>query len=754
VVNKSSVFLFILRFFFYFVTALLPVLHPGISISYDRSGLVQWFLIIPYEMLIAFLPAPRASVFRKGTLAILPLFFLSVYAGGAGPGAAAPFVIGLLSFTLTLLLFRYPRWGKASVLEPFFLAWICLRLLAYSRSGEEAAGQGVGLTPIILAWTAVVFLLHSAVVFFCLYPQARSRAGGETAVFALLSAAALGAVFVLPADFVRNTVIANLLPDRIDERAGQDDSDWGIPDKNGGRKNGRPTLPGGRSRQAPELRGLSEHEWPGEGRRNRRRGSGQGGEEQRQYTVMVVASKQEPVYMGNSFRGLLDPVKGFLSSEEEPLNRLPSLRLISTWFNDVPEQDLGREPREVFSLSTLPQNFLPYRPLAVEPTILSENTGPLRYIHRVAANMQSANPLELAAASGRDLSGRERAVLAPYLELPLEEADLEVFISYLDEARAEWQEKLPAGAEAGGYASGILAILTSFDDYQYNISDDDDSSIAALKEFLLNTRDGDCVEFSNAAALLGRLAGIPSRVVTGFLASESLQTNAHLRGLAALRNKIKVLQNFPFEDLYLVTDAHSHSWPQFYIPDYGWIDFEATEFAIPPVGFGDGNMRDVVIPLFDETKVFSQVRAFPWRAVLRALGFLAAAALAGAYMLRYGRELLLRLGARRGGRAGARSLYLLLLARLAADGRPIKPASKTAAEYARLFPGEGDDSPFAVFAGIYSELRWRDFADPGEAEARFRLLRQEYRDIITAQRRRGLRAFIIRIFSLRGLAYL
>jgi hypothetical protein len=245
-------------------------------------------------------------------------------------------------------------------------------------------------------------------------------------------------------------------------------------------------------------------------------------------------------------------------------------------------------------------------------------------------------------------------------------------------------------------------------------------------------------------------------VVTGYLASKDLQTVAHLRGLAALRSKIKALQDFPFEDLYLVTDAHSHSWPQFYIPGYGWLDFEATAFAIPPLGFGDANIRDVVIPLLDETRVFSQVRAFPWRAVLRVLGFAAAALLLCAYALRYGREIVLRLGARNPGRAGARSLYLLLLARLAADGRPIKPASKTALEYSQLFPNPEapSESPFAEFAALYSELRWRDFKDPGGRDDCFRRLRQEYDRIITKTRRPGIRASLIRLFSLRGLAYL
>jgi hypothetical protein len=781
--------LFVLRLFFYSGAAALPVIHPGISVSYDRVGLVQWFLIVPFEAVIAFLPAPRGESSRKLLLAGIPLFLLSVYAGGFGAGAFFPFCAGAASFVLTLLLFRYPRWGKASVLEPFFLAWICFRLLAFSRSGEEAAGRSVGLTQIILVWTAAVFLLHSAVVYFCLYPKSLSGAKGETAVFTLAFAAVLAAAFILPPDFVRNGVIVNLLPDQVEKMTKSDNNEYGIPENGGGRgsrprSDGRRTVPGDERGRRPGLKGLSEHDWPGEEGKGKERGTRggnggeEGGEERQQFTVMVVASEKEPVYMGSSFRGLLDPVQGFLPSPDEPLNRLPYTRFFNTWFDNSPDFDQGRERVEVFSLSTLPQNFLPYRPSALEPTILSEGSGPLRYIHRVYSEMHTADPLEMAAYPARDLSGLEKDAFAPYLELPLEEADLEVFSRCLGRAIDDWQENREAlimgnpylyhiftqggrGDIEGGndYMEKILAILMSFDEYQYNVSSNDDSSIAALKEFLVNTKDGDCVEFSNTAALLGRLAGIPSRVVTGYLAAGSLQTMAHRRGLAALRSKIKVLKDFPFENLYLVTDAHGHAWPQFYIPRYGWIDFESTMFAIPPVGMGDGNMRDVVIPLLDETKVFSQVRAFPWRAVLRAAGFLAAIALLGAYVLRYGREILLRLGARRGGRAGARSLYLLLLARLAADGKPIKPASKTAVEYAALFPGTADemrggDSPFTVFAALYSELRWREFREKPEEDERFRLLKQEYRKILKAAYRPGIPAFFIRLLSLRGLAYL
>jgi len=351
----------------------------------------------------------------------------------------------------------------------------------------------------------------------------------------------------------------------------------------------------------------------------------------------------------------------------------------------------------------------------------------------------------------------ERFNLAPYLDFPLEEADREVFNTHLNRVMEQWEERrerVMRNDERNDYMERIAAILMSFSDYQYNVNINNQSSIADMINFLVNTKDGDCVEFSNSAALLGRLAGIPSRVVTGYLAAQSLQTTAHLRGLAALRSRIPVLREFPFNELYLVTDAHGHSWPQFYVPDYGWLDFEATAFAIPPTGLGDGNMRDVVIPLIDENQVFSPVRAFPWRVVLRTLVTLAILALVSAYALRYGREAALRMGVRRGGRAGARSLYLLLLARLAADGRPIKPVSKTAPEYALLFSGAEEGESFAGFAALYTELRWRDFSDKAEMDGRFELLENEYRKILAENRRKGLRAFFVRIFSLRALAYL
>jgi len=751
--TKQASVLFSLRMSFYLSVALLLLLHPGIVISFDRVGMVQWFFIIPFATLIAFLPTPKGKLRNKLLIALLPVAVFSLWAGGLSTAALPPLFAGVAAFALTLLLFHYPRWGKISCVEPFFFAWVCFRLLVFSRAGEDVAGESLRITQFILVWTAVVFLFHSAVVYLCLYPGSSGSIDREAAVFGLGAAAALAlALVILPPDFIRNAVVDNLLADQRDRMSGESDDDWGIPDSFG--RDGRRTLPGDEDGRRPSLRTLSEHNWPGQGGRRGREGRGEGSGPGEQFTVMVVASRYDPVYMANAIRGRLDPVEGFLPFPDELMARLSTQRFFVSWFDSEPAAGAGRERQELFALSTLPQKFLPYRPLAVDPTILSEHTGPFRYIHRNISSVHIHDPLELVRVPVRGLSHWERNRLAPYLEVSLEEADEAVFRAHLDRILESWEARRDLFMEArNDHMETILAILLSFSEYQYNVNQNNYVSVAGMIEFLTVTMEGDCVEFSNTAALLGRLAGIPSRVVTGFLAANSLQTPAHLRGLASLRESIPVLQEFPFNDLILVTDAHGHSWTQFYVPDYGWLDFEATAFAIPPVGLGDGNLRDVVIPRLDTVRLFAQARAFPWGPVLRTLALLAALALAGAYALRYGREAALGLGVRRGGRAGARALYLLLLARLAADGKPIKPASKTAPEYAQLFSGAGE-GPFAPFAELYTELRWREFSDQAELDGRFERLKDEYRKILAQTRRKGPLTFFARVFSLRGLAYL
>ncbi|MDR3161739.1 MAG: transglutaminase domain-containing protein [Spirochaetaceae bacterium] len=782
--------LFVCRLLLYLGVFSLPLIHPGISVAYDRGGMILWFFVLPLEALIAFFLGPsRLKTPYRLALAGGVLLGGAFFGAGFSPDALPFLGIGALGFLLTAALFRFPRWGRLVIFEQVLFAFICFRMLGFSRSSEEAAQAASSLTQGILIFTIAAFLLQGMVVYFSLFrqPAGEAGAGGENrgsggpgrrkkgrefAVFVLAAGtAAILLLLVLPPDFVKNSVISNLLQDEVNpDPIPLDEDGDGIPDGNlrSQRESRRfPSRRGDREGpgSSPRLEGIPESRWPGQGfdpSAEQGDGSGEGG---KQYAVMVVAAKTDPVYAGGSYRSELDPLLGFLPTEDEILNQLPTLRLLETWINTEALFDRGRSPEDIFVLSTLPEKYLPYRPRAVEPTVLRRGSGPFRYSYQVQSDMSTSGPQEWARV--RDMTESERAFYRYYLDAALGEADRAVFEAQLRDAL----EGLEGRGGPPGYFGRIFAILDSFSDFQYNLGFTEDSSIPALVDFLTRTKEGDCTEFSNAAAVLGRLAGIPSRVVTGFLASRDLQTPAHIRGLSVLRNQIRLLQDFPPEDLYLVTTAHRHSWVQFWLPEYGWLDFEATGFAIPPSGMGDPNNRDVVIPLIEEEPEFMPLRRFPWKSVLRFLGFAAAAALLCAYALRYGREFLLRRRARRHDLRGIQALYRLLLMRLAAEGLPLKPPAKTSREYAALFSEESGfplvsgfpqesgappENAFASFAALYTELRYRDFSPEQAAEkaARHEALREAAGGILKNLRRPGLRGLLRRIFSLRGLTYL
>jgi hypothetical protein len=79
-----------------------------------------------------------------------------------------------------------------------------------------------------------------------------------------------------------------------------------------------------------------------------------------------------------------------------------------------------------------------------------------------------------------------------------------------------------------------------------------------LVDFLLRTRAGYCEQFAGAAALLLRLAGVPSRVVAGF--ATGMQTGRHQ---------------------YTVRDVDAHDWIEVYFPRVGWVAFNPTPAASP-----------------------------------------------------------------------------------------------------------------------------------------------------------------------------
>jgi hypothetical protein len=79
-----------------------------------------------------------------------------------------------------------------------------------------------------------------------------------------------------------------------------------------------------------------------------------------------------------------------------------------------------------------------------------------------------------------------------------------------------------------------------------------------LVDFLLRTHAGYCQHFAGAAALLLRLAGVPTRVVTGFATGKPVGP-----------------------DRYIVRDVDAHEWIEVYFEGYGWVPFNPTPAADP-----------------------------------------------------------------------------------------------------------------------------------------------------------------------------
>jgi transglutaminase-like putative cysteine protease len=749
--------LFFSRLGLYLLVAALPALHPAVSVPYDRVGLTAWFVLLPVEMLIAFYLAPPRARARTWLLlaAAPPALFVLLLAGLelatlAYVGAAAA------AFLLTVLVFRAGGWGQAvAALEPFALAFVAYRLLTYSRASEAIARQASGVTQMLLVLVPCAFLLHGAVLFLAAFRPRRGkdrRGLAELGLFLLVAVPAFLAVsFLLPPDFVNHNIVLNR-PDRDlrPRRLPLDDEGRGWP-------GGNLRSPTGEDLDGQDGRGLRPGEGDGDGRNALEGlpadqwgsamgdGDGEGGE-QKQYAVMVVASPQQPVYAADAYRGDFDAERGFLLSRQEPLNDLAWLRFLETWRDPAPATDALREAVDIFYLSTLPGRYLAYRPATIEPTVLNGEYFPFEYSYRAASAMSLATPEQWAAVP--ELIPAERAAMEPYLRLPVGSEALATLREQL--ARSLAGDK--TGAQAGGPGRRILAVLRGFSTFQYELGYTEDTSVARIQDFLARTRTGDCTEFSHSAAMLLRLAGVPARVVTGYLASRDLQSPAHWQAVRVLRRAIPSLQEFPPGELYLVTTSQRHSWTQAWLPGFGWVDLESTAFAIPPPPGRNPGDLDVVIPLIEPRLQETPGFRFPWLLALQALAGLAVLAAAGLYLFSGLRQAWLAALSRGSGTRALRALWQLLLVRLSARGYELKKPSLTPAEYAKSQSHEHPE--LTRFAALYTTLRYRERMPQEERARAWAELRACYAGLLRSTRRPGLGRLLQRAFSLRGLYYL
>lgn len=93
------------------------------------------------------------------------------------------------------------------------------------------------------------------------------------------------------------------------------------------------------------------------------------------------------------------------------------------------------------------------------------------------------------------------------------------------------------------------------DNYRYTLNTQEvNTDLDFVENFLFEEQKGYCTYFATSLAVMGRIAGVPTRYVEGFITS-----------------------NFTdFDGYYEVSANRAHAWTEAYIEGRGWVRFEAT----------------------------------------------------------------------------------------------------------------------------------------------------------------------------------
>ncbi len=150
-------------------------------------------------------------------------------------------------------------------------------------------------------------------------------------------------------------------------------------------------------------------------------------------------------------------------------------------------------------------------------------------------------------AAGGDNSSLDDTERADYLELPA--MDPRVFLL---------SQQISASARSPmELASAIEKWLSKT--YPYTLELPKVEAADPIANFLFERKKGHCEYFASSMAVMLRLNGIPTRMVTGFLGGELN----------------------PVSDWYQVRSSDAHSWVEAWFPNKGWVAFDPTPSAPP-----------------------------------------------------------------------------------------------------------------------------------------------------------------------------
>ncbi|GIX42205.1 MAG: hypothetical protein KatS3mg129_1938 [Leptospiraceae bacterium] len=767
--------LFISRTTLYLLAVILPIFHPAIAVPHDIYTKISLIFLLPISMFLAYYYKPPKSFIKGFLILIITLFLICLIFFPFNRAILFPIFISLWGFFSTLLIFntkgRFPFLGT---IEIFILGFIYYKILQYSRSSEDIAKISEGITNFYIVITIISFLFHSLILYITIYSDKTLKEfKKEILIFSFIGIPFfILFTFILPPDFIKHQTVFNELEPEpplnpldgegfFKRRNGQGEQERNF-------RNGKPL--GKRQEKYPsELQNKGQNqdnnsqpqELPqnqdqdqnssGNSSKNRLEGvpsdqweqfkNSQQAKKGKQLAVMIIASNIQPVYAAESYLTNYNPEKGFELDKEELLNQLKDQHLISTWKDPFPQTDEKRSPYSIFYLSTIKDRVLAYRPFQVEPTIMDQRYHPFDLSYTAISGISISTPEEWKSLSILDLKEENNINIKKYTQLQLNEKDKKFLENYL--------ESILKNKDKSNYFIVLDSILQFYKTYQYKLGFNEYTDIETIKNFLEKTKEGDCTEFSATTILLLRMAGIPSRLVHGWIASRELQTPAHVGGIIHLRKKIPYLQKFDLNDLYLVTTSHRHAWIQVYFPRYGWIDIETTSYAIPPKPEFDPNAKDVVIPLIEEEPYPPKPKkfVFPYKIFFMFLGIVGGITLLLLYIYRICLNLFYYIFSRKYSPRALNYLNQLFYMRLYEYGYPKRKYYETPLEYAEKLPETFE------FAQKLIELKFRINLPESEKINLYKELLNIYKKTLNNVKPKGIKHLLKRIFTLKGIFY-
>ena len=120
----------------------------------------------------------------------------------------------------------------------------------------------------------------------------------------------------------------------------------------------------------------------------------------------------------------------------------------------------------------------------------------------------------------------------------------------------------------------IRHVLTYFNEEEFHYSLDAPLlGLNAIDEFLFETRTGYCEHYASAFAVMMRMAGIPSRIVTGYQGGWYSEIGNYL----------------------LVRQSDAHAWTEVWLPEKGWTRVDPTA-AVSPLRVQQGSRGALSAP--------------------------------------------------------------------------------------------------------------------------------------------------------------